>query len=665
MRRTLILLFLVMFFAGSALSDEVKTVQLEPIVVTPYRYETNMMGITSSFSVITNDEIENSTGSITDILRKQAGIFVTDYYGNNVKTSVDLRGFGETSQMNTLVLVNGRRINSTDLSGVDWYQVPKELVERIEILKSSGSVLYGDNAGGGVINIITKKSIEPFGVKLEQNFGSYSAFTSIAQAQFSNNNIGMFLNARRTKTDGYRKNTYAKGTDLFSSLKYKVTDKVMCDFDAHYNELSFGLPGALSEADLETRSRKDSKYPKDQVSQEDWHLNAQPQIRIYDNIVFTSGFGVRDRSNKNDWGSSNRDTNKTTIKTYNITPNILFDYFGKYKIIAGFDFYKDVNKTKDYSRITESLTGDSDIKKTSRGYYLQAEANLIKPFFVTAGYRREDGIYKFNYTDYQGSYTNVDDSRKIKADAINAGLSYIFLETNKVYMNFNKSFRLPATDEFLLYDWSTWPAPTGRLINADLNLQKGYSYNAGLDFSLKDIALVKASGFWIDTKNEIYYDPYLYENRNYEDNTRRKGFEAQLDLLVNEFISVYAAYTFTKAEFKNGSFAGKEIPAVPKHIFATGANIKINNFLFNVDFKDTGKSRFISDQENNKGFVSGYFVADIGCSFQHKGLNLYGKINNVFNEKYSEYGVRSDMYDTKNYYPSPERNYIVGIKFEF
>jgi len=232
-------------------------------------------------------------------------------------------------------------------------------------------------------------------------------------------------------------------------------------------------------------------------------------------------------------------------------------------------------------------------------------------------------------------------------------------------MNFNKNFRLPATDEFLLFDWTTWPAPVGRLINIDLDAQKGYSYNTGLDFSFADIAVFKASGFWIDTKNEIYYDPYLYINKNYENGTNRRGLETQLNLTISKFISAYASYTFTKARFKGGEFDNKEIPAVPKHIFTAGANIKIDGFLLNIDCRDIGKSRFISDQANNKGLVKGYFVTDIGCSYQHKYFKVYGKINNLFNEKYSEYAVRSVMYDTRNYYPSPERNFVMGIKFEF
>ncbi|MFA5370234.1 MAG: TonB-dependent receptor, partial [Candidatus Omnitrophota bacterium] len=497
MRRTLITVVFLVVYAGNAVSDDKAAIQLEPIVVTPFRFETGMNGITSSFSVITSDEINGDKGPVLDILRRQTGVCVSDYYGNGVKASVDLRGFGETAQMNTLVLVDGRRVNSTDLSGVDWYQIPKEVIERIEIVKGSGSVLYGDNAAGGVINIITKRSVKPYSVKLEQRFASYAGFTSLAQTALSQDNIGIIVNARRDKSDGYRQNSYVKGTDFFGSLRYDMTDNITCDFDAHYNELDLGLPGALSEDDLKTRSRRDSKYKDDSLSQQDWYLHAYPQIKINDNIILASGFGARRRSSTSDWASSNKDTGKTEIETYNITPNLVVNIRDKYKVVAGFDYYKDTNEARDYARAADSLTGASDIKKQSKGYYVQAEVNPVKPLFISAGYRYEEAEYGFVYNDYQGYYTNVDDKKTMDAEAINAGLSYVFLETNKAYLNFSKSFRLPATDEFLLYDWTIWPA--GRFINTSLRPQEGYSFTAGLDIAFGALAVVKSAGFWMDT----------------------------------------------------------------------------------------------------------------------------------------------------------------------
>ncbi|MGD9015518.1 MAG: TonB-dependent receptor plug domain-containing protein, partial [Candidatus Omnitrophota bacterium] len=100
-------------------------IALERIVVTPIRHAQEVQKICAPVSVITKQDIENSNAhTITDILKTQPGLVVRDYYGNGVKVSVDLRGFGETAGSNTLVLVDGRRINEIDLSGVDWTQVP-------------------------------------------------------------------------------------------------------------------------------------------------------------------------------------------------------------------------------------------------------------------------------------------------------------------------------------------------------------------------------------------------------------------------------------------------------------------------------------------------------------------------------------------------------------
>ena len=664
MRKTLVVVFVVMLFAGEAFSDQAKTVELEPIVVTPSRFEESIEGITGTFSVVENEAIEETIGdSIVDVLRKQKGIDIKEWYGTGIKATVDIRGFGETAPMNTLVLVDGRRINSNDLSGVDWYQISKESVERIEILRGSGAVLYGDNAAGGVINIITKKSKKPFGFKFIQKVGSYAAFTSDVQAEASKGNFSIFMNAKREETNGYRQNSYVKGTDLMGNLRYEITDIFKCDLNAHYNEVRFGLPGALSEADLEVRSRKESKFLNDQVSQEDWHLMLEPQINVMDNLTLISGFSVRDRSSVNDWGSSGTDTGKTGIKTYSATPRILYVYKDKYKLIAGYDFYKDDNETNDYARVTGILNATADIDKKSRGYYAKVELEPVNNLFLGGGYRQEEAIYDFDYVDNQGWYTDVDDSKRLDANAINAGISYKFPGENKLYANFNKSFRLPATDEFLLYDWSTWPA--GRNINTSLAAQKSYSYDIGLKLAYKDTAKLYVSSFWMDTKNEIYYDPYLSYNNNYDDNTNRKGIEAQLKFNPIEPVNIYTNYTYTIAKFKGDNFSNNEIPAVPTHNFGSGADYKIGNFLFDANCRYVGKSRFISDQENRKDFAKGYFTVDAGCSFKYKQINIFGKVNNLFDRKYSEYNVRSSMSDTKNYYPSPERNYIFGASFEF
>ncbi len=138
--------------------DEASETTLEEVVVTATRQAEKISSVPAHVSVITENDIKNSTArDIPDLLRTQAGIQVNDVTGNKRSFSVDLRGFGEAASLNTLVLVDGRRVNQPDLSGSDWTLISLNRVERIEVIRGGrGSVLYGDNAGGGVINIITK-----------------------------------------------------------------------------------------------------------------------------------------------------------------------------------------------------------------------------------------------------------------------------------------------------------------------------------------------------------------------------------------------------------------------------------------------------------------------------------------------------------------------------
>ena len=104
---------------------------------------------------------------------------LTSLFGgvNGVKTSVDLRGFGAFATSNTLVLINGRRLNDIDMAGVDFSTIPRDSIERIEITRgNSGAVLYGDNAVGGVINIVLKNGVggPPVAIRGEAGVGSFN-----------------------------------------------------------------------------------------------------------------------------------------------------------------------------------------------------------------------------------------------------------------------------------------------------------------------------------------------------------------------------------------------------------------------------------------------------------------------------------------------------------
>ena len=155
--RTLIALgtFLALFqttpgLAQSKLSDE--------LIVTATRLSTLTTG--TSVTVIEEEDIRRSPAEdLPNLLGLEAGVYNRDLFSGvtGAQATVDVRGFGAVGTQNTLLLLDGRRLNDIDLAAVDFTNIPLSSIKKIEIIRgNAGSVLYGDGAVGGVINIVTK-----------------------------------------------------------------------------------------------------------------------------------------------------------------------------------------------------------------------------------------------------------------------------------------------------------------------------------------------------------------------------------------------------------------------------------------------------------------------------------------------------------------------------
>src|SRR5215216_4560189 len=133
------------FLAGAVIT--LASAQDDAVVITAPRFPEDVRRLPASVTVITQEDIARTAArTIPELLSAEVGIAMNDLYGNNAAvTSIDMRGFGVTGPQNTLILLDGRRLNDFDLSGVQWSAIPVSAIERIEIVRGSGSVLYGDN----------------------------------------------------------------------------------------------------------------------------------------------------------------------------------------------------------------------------------------------------------------------------------------------------------------------------------------------------------------------------------------------------------------------------------------------------------------------------------------------------------------------------------------
>ncbi|MCF7873318.1 MAG: TonB-dependent receptor [Candidatus Omnitrophica bacterium] len=655
-------------------NQQESAIRLEEIVVTPYRYPQKVQKAPVSIGVITQEDIKKSNAqTIPDVLRTQAGLVVRDYYGTGTRVAVDLRGFGETAGSNTLVLVDGRRVNEIDLSGVDWNQIPLDRVEKIEIARGSHSVLYGDNAVGGVINIITKKGKGDLNFEIDTVGGSYDMNKQKIYLSGSQNEFSYFLGANRHYTKGYRENSFYEGNDFSGRFTYNFSDFLSLGLSGGYNDSDFGLPGALRESDLDNRSRRDTKYPDDEVSQTDWFTDLNIEINPTSDFQINTHFSFRRKKVDNDLRSSSYIW-KSNIDTFGFTPSFKLEkeIFGRESVLTGgIDLYHSESEMDDYSFYGLSFyegskMRETDINKKTIGYYLQNEISLFDYLIFNAGYRYEKAKYSFNSQPISGAWTmdpfwsdtKVNEKLSVSEEALNVGLNYIYNDFSRLFIRFSKGYRLPATDEY----YSIWAAPP---VNTDLCPQSFDSYEIGLAHGFSSNISIELTLFNMNIKNELYYDPISFENRNY-DKTRHRGVEFGFSWKPLEQLSFLSSYTYTSASFRGGDYNRNQIPMVPHHKASLSSTWQINkNWQLSTVLNYTGRRYFISDQSNEYPKMKDYLTVDLKGSYRFGNNRVFAGINDVFDKKYSEYGAISTMYNERGYYPSPGRNFIAGCSFRF
>ncbi|MDP8259531.1 MAG: TonB-dependent receptor plug domain-containing protein, partial [Candidatus Gygaella obscura] len=304
----LVVLLLIFCLVVSGVSIAEEPIELQRIIITPNRFSQEFSESAAEITIISEEDIKNcGSQNLLDVLRPVKGILVKDYYGTGAKASVDMRGFGETAGNNVLVLVDGRRVNEVDLSGVNWAQIPVDRVKTIEILHGgTGAVLYGDNAVGGVINIITKEGDTDIPeIEIAQTVGSYQFNKQSVNAAGKNDSLSYSLNATRFDTNGYRENSEYRSFDAGVKLKYALTDYLKLKFSANSHEADFGLPGPLSLSDLETYSRRDSKSTEENndVGEKDNYIKFGIEGMTFDIGTLNLDFAYRNKLSDTYWGT--------------------------------------------------------------------------------------------------------------------------------------------------------------------------------------------------------------------------------------------------------------------------------------------------------------------------------------------------------------------------
>ena len=239
-----------------------------------------------------------------EIIAQTPGVQLTSLYGgvNGAKTTVDLRGFGAFASSNTLLLINGRRVNDVDIQGVDFSTIPRDSIERIEITRgNSGAVLYGDNAVGGVINIVLKNGVggPPVAIRGEAGVGSFNQRQASVSAATNYGPWSTSFYGNGIKSDGYRVNNALDQRNGVGNLNY-TTPGLTAFLTLTGDDQKLGFPGgrtvdpSIGVNQLVT-DRRGTNTPFDYGNQQGANATAGFTKTLMNGVDLIVDGGVRDK----------------------------------------------------------------------------------------------------------------------------------------------------------------------------------------------------------------------------------------------------------------------------------------------------------------------------------------------------------------------------------
>lgn len=662
-RGFLLFLFLFSVFVPLYSFPQESPYTLESIVVTATRTETKIKEVPANVSIISREQIEEKgVRTLSDVFKDEQGIFARSLLANPKFAAVDIRGFGESAPQNSLFLVDGRRVNDINLSYVDLMQVPIEMIERIEIYRGPASALYGDNAIGGVVNIILKKGEGKPSVIAGLNTGSYDLYNPYLGASGKQGAFSYNILSSSYDTTGYRHNNDLSAKDLFGSFSYELPTRFTLNLKAGHHTDNYGLPGPLAASQLRTGlyDRKDSGTPLDRGNTEDSFVDVEALMKVSDTVQLSLGAAYRRRytsfhydpnANGMAWDAMRR------FETMSVTPKVTVKeniFSLKNTLVAGIDYYYSPSRSNDSGSGADSIT---NINKTEWGFYINDELFITKNLIFNTGYRLAKVKYDFDYTDNTGAMAPINDFVKKDKDAWRVGFNYIIPEKGNAFVNFATGFRFPVTDEY----FSPFSVPP---INENLEPHTVKEIDLGMRYNFTKYLGGAVTAFYGRHKNEIYYNPLTYQNSNYG-KTIRRGIEATLFWIIVPGLRLDLGYTYLDAVFDGDDLDGNRVPMVPVNKFNTALSWAIDALTIRLSSQYVGDRYMTSDITNSFPKMGGFTVFDLSAVYTWKGFKITGAVKNIFDRQYSEYGVVSNGTQMQYYYPSPERNYLLGVQYTY
>ena len=625
--------------------------------------------------ILNKDFIQsNPSKSIPELIAKLPGIKIKDLgEGLGGGQSIDIRGFGDTATSNTLILLNGQRLTNIDLMLVDFNTISRDSIDRIEVIMGNSSVLYGNNATAGSINIITDQSIKK-GDQINTSFavGSLGKFGSYLSATKTKNNFSVKGNHNLIFSDGYRRN----------SALYQNNGGIEFSYDNQYYDFYLNLksnnqfqelPGDVG---VHTGSFPNSNGfhidPRSSDTPQDFSQNNGHQLfygTSFDlnnsNTFILDGSYKYNKSEGHFISSIFPSVLDTRISTYQISPRLLSDqkiFDFSFESIIGLD----LNYAYYYSdRMEGNKAWYKKYKASDLNFapYFNSNINLTDKDSISVGFRyqwnwlragdmKDDSAYTWGSTGEQETIIKPDHQF-----AFHLGYERFLNDNNSLTIKGGRSFRYPNIDERIGAGF------VSATHNFRLSSQKSLDLEFGHKF-LEDNLKILTNLYYMRMLSEIKYDNATFLNRNIA-RSHRYGIENKIEFISNNQFIFSNSFSITQSKYRAGHRRDFDLTGIPAFKNVVDLEYKFSKY-FNPksSLYYQSSQRMINDEENYNVVQPGYYLIDMGFSGTVYDFNYSMMFNNILNKNYYQYSVAGN-YGVYNTYPLEGFNMMFTINKSF
>jgi vitamin B12 transporter len=596
-------------------------VRMEETIVTASRVEESLRMAADSVTVVTEKDIQRKgRQTVVEVLNDVPGVFINQNGAYGGTTYVYLRG---TSTAHTVVMIDGVRVaDPIDSDGkLNISHLPTDNIERIDVVRGNQSVLYGSDAIGGVINIITKKGKGKPTISAGFEGGSFQTFKENLSFRGGTEKLDFSASVTRLDTQGVSKADvepnpemdYYNNTNISAKLNSRITDKTRVDVSFYHDKTN---------TDLDTSGGVDA-YKAQYSDMTTISVNAEQDFTKWWTSILKLGNTDTKREYFRDGPGIYTGTTqvfesrfKGNIKTASWQNNF---FLGDKDILTvGLDYMHETGSNQHGQSFL------NDVMARTKSAFVQNKWTPIENANITVGVR----------TDHHQQF-GQETTYKV------AG-AYLFEKLGtKVRSSYGTGFRAPSL--YQLYDPNYG--------NTNLSPEKSKGFDTGIDQSLfGDKVNLSATYFRNDLDNVIKYDYTTNKYANVQQ-ARTRGIETSASWRPLTWLSLNANYTYLDAEDESNQ---KQMTYRPHHTAGGSVNIRpIDKLNWNVSMQYVGKR--YRDPGNNFTMPA-YTVFNTAVSYDvKKWMQLTGRITN-FTDKH---------YQSIYQYGEPGIGFFGGIKLTY